>query len=84
MAQKKPFEFPQSLLKQVDECSRGGFILFSLGEDGEPEIYSHFDNSTQEMGLLFFATAFCQAKLQENGNIIDESVNGEWDEGDED
>lgn len=80
MPAKKPFEFPEALLKQIDECSRGAFLLFALDEDGEPEVYSQFDNTTNAMGLLFFAAAFCQGRLQENGEIISDSFNGGDDE----
>ena len=38
------FQFPPSLLKQINECSNGGFILFLFDDAGVPKIHSAIDN----------------------------------------
>ena len=48
---KKNFEFPQKILDQINECSNGGFILFTIDEDGTPVAHSQCDTMTQLLAL---------------------------------
>ena len=48
------FKIPSSLLKQFDECSFGGFILFSFDGGGNPQVHSKFDNSLNAMAVQNF------------------------------
>lgn len=52
------FEFPEHLLKQVGECTNGGFILFLINGQAEPEVHASFDHPIAEMGLRAYATKF--------------------------
>lgn len=38
------FKVPNRLLEQLNECSNSGFVLFSFDDNGNPQIYSRFDN----------------------------------------
>tara|TARA_Y100000401_G_scaffold105435_1_gene98086 strand:+ start:398 stop:703 length:306 start_codon:yes stop_codon:yes gene_type:complete len=49
------FKFPQSLLTQIDECSDGGFILFTINSEGEPEVRSRFDDPIKALALQYYA-----------------------------
>ena len=46
---KKTFKIPDSLLKQIDECSFGGYILFNFSNKGEPQVFTKFDNQINAM-----------------------------------
>jgi hypothetical protein len=49
------FKFPEAILAQINECSKGGFILFTLNDEGEPIVHSCFDNSTTALALQYYA-----------------------------
>jgi hypothetical protein len=51
---KKIFKVPDSLLKQLDECSYGGYILFNFSNKGEPQVFTKFDNQINAMALLYY------------------------------
>jgi hypothetical protein len=52
MAKKKPaFQFPDKLLDQINECSNGGFILFTFDDEGMPQPYAQFDNPIAVLAL---------------------------------
>ena len=54
MAKNKKFNFPNNLLKQLDECSFGGYILFNFNSNGEPQVFTKFDNQMNAMALLYY------------------------------
>ena len=49
------FKFPKAILAQINECSKGGFILFTLNEAGDPIVHSRFDDSTAALALQYYA-----------------------------
>lgn len=51
MGKNKKFRFPDKLLREIDECSYGGFVLFNFNADGEPEVHSDFDDAVNAMAL---------------------------------
>jgi len=63
---KKKFNFPESLLKQIDECSFGGYILFNFSSKGEPQVYTKFDNQINAMALLYYVNTWSQSIDQLN------------------
>jgi hypothetical protein len=50
----KGHKFPQSLLEQINENSKGGFFLAWVDEDDSPTFFSNFDNDIVERALLDF------------------------------
>jgi len=54
VAKNKNFNFPNNLLKQLDECSFGGYILFNFNSKGEPQVFTKFDNQMNAMALLYY------------------------------
>jgi hypothetical protein len=63
---KKKFNFPPALLKQIDECSFGGYILFNFSSKGEPQVYTKFDNQINAMALLYYLKTWGQSIDQLN------------------
>ena len=66
MTNKKKFNFPDSLLKQIDECSFGGYIMFNFSSKGEPQVYTKFDNQINAMALLYYVNTWSQSVDQLN------------------
>ena len=66
MTNKKKFNFPESLLKQIDEFSFGGYILFNFSSKGEPQVYTKFDNQINAMALLYYLNTWGQSIDQLN------------------
>ena len=66
MTNKKKFNFPPALLKQIDECSFGGYILFNFSNKGEPQVYTKFDNQINAMALLYYLNTWGQSIDQLN------------------
>ena len=66
MTNKKKFNFPESLLKQIDECSFGGYIMFNFSSKGEPQVYTKFDNQINAMALLYYVNTWSQSIYQLN------------------
>lgn len=66
----KPFKIPDSLLKQINECSAGGFILFTISENGSPEVHSDFDTELNEIGLWGFVRNISNAIDDATGDAM--------------
>ena len=66
MTNKKKFNFPESLIKQIDECSFGGYIMFNFSSKGEPQVYTKFDNQINAMALLYYVNTWSQSVDQLN------------------
>jgi len=63
---KKSFKIPDSLLKQLDECSFGGYIMFNFSSKGEPQVFTKFDNQINAMALLYYVNTWSQSIDQLN------------------
>jgi hypothetical protein len=63
---KKTFKIPDSLLKQIDECSFGGYILFNFSSKGEPQVFTKFDNQINAMAILYYVNTWSQSVDQLN------------------
>jgi hypothetical protein len=63
---KKKFNFPESVLKQIDECSFGGYIMFNFSSKGEPQVFTKFDNQINAMALLYYVNTWSQSIDQLN------------------
>ena len=66
MTNKKKFRFPDSLLKQIDECSFGGYVMFNFSAKGEPQVFTKFDNQINAMALLYYVNNWSQSVDQLN------------------
>jgi len=63
---KKKFNFPNNLLKQLDECSFGGYILFNFNSKGDPQVFTKFDNQMNAMALLYYLGSWSSTVDQMN------------------
>jgi len=51
---REPFKIPPSLLAQINECSNGGYVLFTFNSEGHPVTHSHFDTPMNAMALEYY------------------------------
>jgi len=85
--QQKKFNFPDSVLKQIDECSFGGYVLFNFSNKGEPQVFTKFDNQINAMALLYYLNTWSQSVDQLNLEATTDLIarkNDEDDQEDED
>lgn len=75
MTNKKKFNFPSNLLKQLDECSFGGYILFNFNEKGSPQVYTKFDNQMNAMALLYYLGSWINTVDQMNMDATADAIN---------
>jgi len=66
VAKHKEFKFPESILSQIDECSQGGFLLFTFDKNGMPEVRSSFDNPQNAMAMHYYIINWLSAIEQIN------------------
>ena len=57
----QPINVDKILMRQINEKSNGGFIMFSFGEDGYPIVSSHFDDASKAMALQHYITNWSMA-----------------------
>lgn len=74
MTNKKKFSFPNNLLKQLNECSFGGYILFNFTDKGEPQVFTKFDNQVNAMGLLYYLRAWIETIDQMNMDATADAI----------
>lgn len=74
MINKKKFKIPDSLLKQIDECSFGGYILFNFNSKGDPQVFTKFDNQMNAMALLYYVNTWIQSVDQLNLETITDLI----------
>lgn len=55
---KEAFSVPPQMLRTLSEFTRGGYILITGDADGEPRVFSDFDNSLAAMALLRFGRSY--------------------------
>lgn len=77
MGNKKDFKFPEKILNQINECSKGGFALFILGKDGLPEMHVMFDDPVHAMALQQYVINWSKAAEVVNLEGMVESLLGE-------
>jgi hypothetical protein len=77
---EEPFEFPNSVLNQIEECSAGGYVLFVFDTEGKPVVYSYFDNTPNAMAMNFYIDNWTKALAKINLDITIESIHKDVDE----
>lgn len=83
MTNKKKFTFPSNLLKQLDECSFGGYILFNFNSKGDPQVFTKFDNQMNAMALLYYVGSWISTVDQMNMDATADAINKENDKYDQ-
>jgi hypothetical protein len=49
----KHFEFPESLIKQINECTRG-FVLFTVNDQNKFEVFQNMSDPVTAFGMTNF------------------------------
>lgn len=62
----RKFVFPKCILNQLDECSNGGFVLFSFDADGIPQMHVSFEHPQSALALQYYITNYSTAVQQIN------------------
>ena len=84
----KPFEFPNKLCDQLDECSPNGFCLFFINAQGDVDIrlnYAHgmAEGAIRDFGARFFNSISESMSIQETQNFLMDSMPPPEDLGEE-
>lgn len=56
-----PFRIPKSFLNQLNEFSKGGFLLITISEDGHPVLNQHFDDTSAAFTIQSYASLWAAA-----------------------
>lgn len=70
----KEYEFPQSLLGQINEHSAGGFVLFAIADTGEPRVYATFDNPLVVKAMESFIKEWADSIAEINKQMMIQSI----------
>ena len=49
------------MLRQLNEFSDGGFVLFTFDDNGNPNVHSKFDTNKDAMALQMFISNYAEA-----------------------
>lgn len=91
----EPFQFPEKLCNQLEECSPNGFCLFFIDDEGNPDVRLSFphgmgEGAIRDFGARFFNSINQSLDIQEVQGFLDMNGGGHdpgcehWDEDDED
>jgi hypothetical protein len=70
----KSFEMPESILKQMEEMSGGGFIIFILDSDNVPSVYESFDGMGQESQVKNFAIDWLDSEREARKELLKQGM----------
>jgi hypothetical protein len=60
MANNKKY-MTKPLLREINEHSGGGFVLFYFNEDGLPEVSNNFETSAEALALQYYVQNWSKA-----------------------
>lgn len=80
---QQQFSLPESILKQLNEFSEGGFILCRIGPNGSPEVYVHYDDTIKALGLVKYLAAWAGSVDNLNDETIYNSIRGQIEGGED-
>lgn len=66
---KKTFQFPDSFLRNLDEMTSGGYLLFTFNDQGLPEVAANFDSPAHSIALAAFVKNWSNAIEEIHKNI---------------
>ena len=73
---QKSFVLPKDILSKINECSSGGFVLFTFDEFGNPHINSQFDSMTHAVAMQYYISNWLQAIDDINSDIMKSNISG--------
>ena len=68
------FTIPESIFSQLNEFSKGGFVLFLFNADGDPEFYLSTDDAQSSMALHSYIENWATAIREINTNKLIEGI----------
>ena len=74
---------PDSLLDQLSEWSCGGFMLFNLDENGNPQVYSKAEDERNAMSLQYLVSHWSEAMETMNSDSFTSNLNQAFKDEDE-
>jgi len=77
-------KIPKSILSQINECTGGGFILFTCDNTGEVSVNSHFDNNLFAMALTAYVKSWAEAVDQVTIENLMKGINENLDDSTDD
>ena len=66
---KKSFQIPEQILRSINECSSGGFLLFTFNDQGIPETIANFDSPAHSIAMASFVKNWSNAIEEIHKNI---------------
>lgn len=82
--EEKPFEFPKTLLNSIDECSAGGFLLFTINESGQIEPFMSFNSEITARAITDYCGDFAKSFKEINNAGMISSMSETFDSEEED
>lgn len=73
-------KIPKSILSQINECTGGGFVLFSCDSKGDIHVESHFDSSLFSMALTSYVKSWSEAVEQVTIESLIKGINENLDD----
>ena len=77
-------KIPRSILSQINECTGGGFVLFTCSNTGEVSVDSHFDNNLFAMALTAYEENWAEAIDQVTIETLIKGINQNLDDSKDD
>jgi len=77
------FKIPRSLLHQLNECSKGGFLLFNFDEDGTPQVYMIADSDMHSLAMIAHAEGYIEAAKSNHIQIASDSISASMEDNEE-
>lgn len=74
------FEIPTNFLKQLNEFTNGGFLLFTFDTNGSPRIYQSFDTDKDNLSMHRFISHYADCMENLHANITMGKIVGESDD----
>lgn len=72
-----PTPIPENILNMLNEHSRGGFFLFRINGNGEPEFSVQFDDTVSYLGLASYAQKVLRSLESLDSESIERELIGE-------
>ena len=70
----RDFKFPAALLKQINECSNGGYLLFNFDADGKPGVFFQSDSDLHTIAIMAHAETYIMAAKAAHEDVCIQSM----------
>jgi hypothetical protein len=84
MKKDEKFSFPPQVLNQINECSSGGFILFTINSENAPEVFFSYDSEVSMIALRKWATDYLDNMDEIDQMMMGDAISNKLSDEDED